>query len=750
MRLCVRPFACVRFLAVAGLAWCAISEAAQSAEPRKIEANRVAQITLVSEKTYPKPFMEVELDAVVTRPDGKQLRVPAFWAGDNRWCFRYASDQPGQHAWRTECSDKANAKLHGIEGKIEVVASSSDNPLYRHGPIREAKDHRHFEHADGTPFFWLGDTWWKGLCKRLTWEGFQELTANRKAKGFSVVQIVCGPYPNEGVFEPRWENEGGKPYLTKDFSVVNPAYFDYADRRFQHLVESGFVPAIVGGWHNFIGPVVVDGKEVGGRYRDGMIMETIGEAGMTRHWRNLIARYAAYPVVWVIGGEAGGPQWTALAKYVQATDPYQRPLTMHPTGGGSARSSVNDQSVVSFDMLQTGHGDGGGANVARIKAAYACTPPMPVVNGESCYESHMQTAFPDTQRYVFWGGMLSGAAGHTYGAAGVWHSCVEGDAGNRPVFDWTTWREGMNLPGSTQLGMSKKLLEKYPWWRFELHPEWVEEGSFAAGIPGEVRVIYQPKRGYNWCGPRLKNVERDVPYAAFYFDPASGRRFDLGTLVNPGPPPKPFVGHTQPRLFEDRFEGADASAWKDYGQPSQRKDGRLVGSQGMTILEKVEGADLMVSVDANSDAETCIILRFHDPSHYLSASYSPSSKRIVIDDVEYGWGHIVDTLETPAIGPKIRITAAVCGEYAALSMTDGTNTFSTPVLTVSNVTSGKVGVRHGGERQAYDNFEVSKEHFAPAKRDPNKPSVFYLWPGGSSPPLPSPQDWVLVLERVKS
>ena len=173
---------------------------------------------------------------------------PAFWAGGNRWCFRYSSSQLGQHAWRTECSDTANPKLHAAQGKIEVVACRGDNRLYRHGPIRVAKDGRYFEHADGTPFLWLGDTWWKGLCKRLTWEGFQELTADRKAKGFSVVQIVCGIYPDEGLFEPRWENEGGKPYLTRDFSVVNPAYFHYADRRIQHLVQAGIVPAIVGGW----------------------------------------------------------------------------------------------------------------------------------------------------------------------------------------------------------------------------------------------------------------------------------------------------------------------------------------------------------------------------------------------------------------------------------------------------------------------------------------------------------------------
>jgi len=33
----------------------------------------------------------------------------------------------------------------------------------------------------------------------MTWEGFQELTLDRKAKGFSVVQIVCRPNPDENM-----------------------------------------------------------------------------------------------------------------------------------------------------------------------------------------------------------------------------------------------------------------------------------------------------------------------------------------------------------------------------------------------------------------------------------------------------------------------------------------------------------------------------------------------------------------------
>jgi hypothetical protein len=491
-----------------------------------VEANRVAEITLVSGKTYQNPFMEVELDAIITQPDGTQLRVPGFWAGGNRWCIRYASGTPGLHAWRSECSDKSNLQLHGLAGTIEVTAYHGRNLLFKHGPPRVAKDHRHFEHADGTPFFWLGDTWWKGLCKRLTWEGFQELTADRSAKGFSVIQIVCGPYPDEGFFKPSWENEGGQPYLAKDLSVINPEYFDYADRRFKHLVDSGLVPAIVGAW---------------GR-GDCNSMEAFGAASIKRHWRYLIARYGAYPVTWILAGEIAdetkwgmGP-WAEIAKYVREIDPYKHPLTCH-TGQGR-RGADGDVCVIDYDMVGGSHDERKAVeNETLVILTSACSkkPAMPVLCGETCYEGHMQQGFGDVQRHIFWMYMLSGAAGHTYGAAGIWHAGVEGDHGNwgawdRQPYDWTTWQEGMNYPGSTQLGIGKKLLEQYPWWLFEPHPEWAP-GCFAAGIPGEVRFIYLPRRNiYNWDGPEVINLEPDVDWHVYYFDPATGRRFDQGII----------------------------------------------------------------------------------------------------------------------------------------------------------------------------------------------------------------------------
>jgi len=684
-------------------------------------------------KQYANPFTDVEVNVVFGNDDNYWI-VPAFWAGGDTWTARFAPPTQGDYKSRVECTDKANTNLNGSEQTFRVTAYAGNNPLLKHGFLRVSADQRHFEQADGTPFLWLGDTWWKGLAKRLTWEGFQELTVDRKAKGFSVVQVVAGPYPDQPPFDARWQNEGGLPY-SKDYVRVNPAYFDFADRRIRHLVEAGIVPAIVGGW--------------------GWHMPSIGVEKMKRHWRYLIARYGAYPVVWIIGGEAGGPQWTEVARYVQQTDPYRHLATVHPVD--SARKSVTDERVIEFDMLQTGHGDWSAAlgAIPKLKAAYARRPAMPVLVGEACYEGHMQTAFQDVQRYVFWGCMLNGEAGHTYGAAGVWHAGVEGDPGITPVYDLTTWKEGMSYPGSTQLGLGKKLLEQYPWWRFEPHPEWAEADSFAAGIPGEVRFIYQPRRGvYDWNGTLVKDLERDVPYHAFYFNPGNGKKHDLETFRCAGPAPKPFAGHRLPLLFSDRFEGADGSAWKDYGTASQRQDGRLVGHKGMvTILETINETNLMASVEGRSDAEAGIVLRFHDFDHYLVALYTPLLKAIYIHDRKNGaWGDPLGQVAVPEIGPKIRLTAAACGEYAALVLTDGKKTYYTPPVKVGNVAGGRAGVWlfQIGDRQEYGSFELSRAHFAPERPEGEPQRQRVVWSDEyKAPALPSPQDWVLVLERVK-
>src|SRR5436190_3969962 len=181
------------------------------------------------------------IDVLFTDPAGNQLRVPAFWAGGRNWKVRYASPIVGTHRFKA-------VGIDGVEGVVEVQPYKGDNPLYLHGPLRVDKTKRYLEHLDGTPFLWMGDTWWMGLSKRLVWpDEFKKLAADRKKKGFNLVQIVAGLYPDMPAFDERGANENGFPW-EKEYARINPAYFDAADRCIQYLTEHGIVPCIVGAW----------------------------------------------------------------------------------------------------------------------------------------------------------------------------------------------------------------------------------------------------------------------------------------------------------------------------------------------------------------------------------------------------------------------------------------------------------------------------------------------------------------------
>ncbi|MBE0653795.1 MAG: DUF4038 domain-containing protein [Bacteroidales bacterium] len=711
---------------------------------------KVFETSFISTKNYNNPFMDVQVDVLFTKDD-KEWKIPAFWDGENVWKVRFAAPETGTYSYRVISSDLSNKSLNGKKHSLTVTAYNGDNILYKHGMIVISEGKRHFAHADGTPFFWLGDTWWKNLCKRLTWEGFQELAADRKVKGFTVIQIVAGPYPDEGPFEPMWKNEGGFMYENQDFTILNPEYWKYADRRFQHLVDMELVPAIVGAW---------------GR-ADCDAMKHVGVEGLKRHWRYLIARYGAYPVMWILAGELhndskwGVGPWGEVGRYVREIDPYQHPITAH-TGGGR-RGNPEDDLIITYDMVGGSHDQNVAITTAihNFTTTYSKEPAMPVLVGETCYEGHMQTGFPYVQRHMFWQYMLSGAAGHTYGAAGIWHASVEGDPGcasgafgGRKVYDWTTWREGMNYPGATQVGLGKKFLEEYPWYKFEPHPEWAEEGSYAAGIPGEVRFIYQPRRTiYNWKGVVVRGLETDVNYTAYYFDPATGRRFDAGDVKVFINNLNNFQGHTQPLLYEDDFNRSavgfqakgTATDWKDYGTPTEREQGVLSGGKGMlTILEPVESKDVVVScAKFKSDAEAGLVMRFQDADNYIVALYSPGWKnRVFLHDRQNGeYGPAIGDTDLGDIGEELTMTAAISGEYATIIISDGNKTWRVPPVKINNTKAGKTGlcINRIGEKQEFGKFEVS----AMSSDDSQDVSGLYL-----APDLPSPQDWVLVLEKV--
>ena len=95
------------------------------------------------------PFVDVELDAVFTRPDGTEVRVGGFYDGDGVYLVRALADAEGAWSFVTRSTARS---LDGVTGIAEVIAPRDGV----HGPV--SVDGFHFRHADGTRHRPLGTT----------------------------------------------------------------------------------------------------------------------------------------------------------------------------------------------------------------------------------------------------------------------------------------------------------------------------------------------------------------------------------------------------------------------------------------------------------------------------------------------------------------------------------------------------------------------------------------------------------------
>jgi len=496
----------------------------------------VTELCLQAGNVHQDPYNQVELEATFKRPDGTSLTVPAFWAGDDLWKIRFSSLQEGEHSFQTVCTEGNDAQLDDVKGQVTVHPYTGDDRLACHGRLCVNPQKTHFEHEDGTPFFWMGDTWWMGLSQRCGWpEGFQKLTRDRADKGFNVVQIIVGPYPDMEAWDPRGRSEGGFPF-EEGFERIHLDHFDAADLKIAHLVRQGIVPCIVGMW--------------------GYYLPQIGVDKIKRFWRYVAARYGAYPVVWCVCGEGTMPYylsetkekdaatqkkgWTEVMAYLREIDGYHNLITIHPTRFGTEQ--VEDPSLMDFEMLQTGHGDLESVKntIESVRIAVEREPRMPVINAEVNYEGILGRAWQNVQRLCFYHSVLNGLAGYTYGANGIWQmSSVEQPYGPSPhgrCWGDTPWEEAAQLPGGRQVALGAAFLRRFPWWKIKHHPEWVAgdpQGASAyemlsVGIPGELRLVYCP---HCWDPPTLRcDVQEQRAFReAFYFDPCTGREIPLGT-----------------------------------------------------------------------------------------------------------------------------------------------------------------------------------------------------------------------------
>lgn len=424
----------------------------------------------------------------VTTPDGATVDVPAFAGADGRLRARVRHTAPGTYEF---------VFAGGTSATVELP---DPPPARRDLTVRPGE--RVLRQESGEPFLWVADTWWYAFSERAGDAAFAELVELRRGQGFTVVQLVAGLYPETTAYTPQAAT-GGRWAWTAEMGHPDPQWWDAAERRLATVVAAGLTPAIVGAWSYYL----LD----------------FGDERIRRQWREVIARWAALPVVWCVCGEIGLPhydeltaddlpdrvadlvtRWTAIGAEVRELDPYHRPVTYHPCpafGHHTTLDAVGDKAGVDLVWMQTGHADRGSVtqSLRALDRARSAEPPVPVVNSEVCYEGIAAGSSATLQRMLFWAHVLGGAAGHTYGAQGIW-AFARGEPDD-PGDVWGTieWQEAARLPGAAQTGLGGRLLSGLRWWEHRPWQSGVEPAAtrespflpYCAGT-GDERVVYVP------------------------------------------------------------------------------------------------------------------------------------------------------------------------------------------------------------------------------------------------------------------
>ncbi len=231
------------------------------------------ELQLRSSVTYTNPAAQVQLRIRLTSPLGETHHLAGFWDGGLVWRARFKPGFPGRWQYRTICSDTANDGLHGRTGAFLCSAPADTTVFARHGPIQVARDGQHLEHADHTPFFWLGDAAWAAAERA----GFAEWSAYLNARRRQKFNVTLWRLPATHGPEqtPLFDTTAG--------FLPNPAAFRELERKVVAANQANLLNAVVPLWE--IGP------------RPG---PELPEAHAVSLLRYVLARWGADDVVWLV------------------------------------------------------------------------------------------------------------------------------------------------------------------------------------------------------------------------------------------------------------------------------------------------------------------------------------------------------------------------------------------------------------------------------------------------------------------
>jgi hypothetical protein len=398
---------------------------------------------------------------------------------------------------------------------------------------------RYFVDQDGKPFFYLGDTCWL-IFQRLNREEVDEYLKDRAGKGFTVIQA----YVLRGLGKKHPDGNSSlidaTPLLDRDPTRPNEEFFKNVDYVVNRANELGLVMGLVTAksWHvNEHPEKVFDEKNayVFGKF--------LGE------------RYKNNAVLWYPGGDSPPGKydavWVAMAKGLKDGSGGRHLVSYHGQGHTSSSEWFHNADWLDFNSIQSGHG-WAAPTYQRVSRDYGLSPAKPTVDMEPSYENH--PTGPKTPRIDshqvrkggYWA-MLSGAAGHGYGALDLFFLYKDND-GPFPRDGFQQWRTAMAYEGSRQVGLMKQFFELRPWYQLVPDQSVISSGQgdgedhiqAARAEDGSFVVAYLPHGGE--IGVYMDKVT-GKKVKARWFDPRNGKWRDLGKYPNKGT--RKFVAPTK-------------------------------------------------------------------------------------------------------------------------------------------------------------------------------------------------------------
>jgi hypothetical protein len=469
---------------------------------------------------YSNAVQDARLKVVFTSPLGETSEAEGFWDGGRTWRVRFSPDQPGRWKFKTTCSDAANAGLHNRFGEFICTAATGQTRFHKHGQVRVARDRRHLEHADGTPFFWLADTIWTGAraAELKDWQFYAQTRARQR---FTVAQWAVGP-GEDMKKQSAWT---GAPTRI----AINPDFFKRLDAKLEVLNQAGILSAIV--------PLF----ELQSPANVALVLPDDQAELLVRY---VVARWGADPVVWLLAvqGDSAGKnvaRWKRIGQAIFAARAH-RPVVLFP---GETQWLLDEfrnqewvdvfgyQSVmdVTDDALKWTF-SGPFASEWQKEPARPLIPFAPCENGLTPRAGKRFSA-DDVRHAVYWSLFLTAPAGISYSAQGVqnWDTTVNPTVEKIKGADFPLWRKALFMPAAKQMVPLAKLMNSVDFGRLRPQP------SVVAKQPGSE----SPRRS-------IAAVSSEPNALSLVYVPEDRTLEVLLTAL----PPSPSVGWVNPRTGE--------------------------------------------------------------------------------------------------------------------------------------------------------------------------------------------------------